>query len=91
MASTPSQPRRKAGHLPAERVGRQCDRTDAGIEARHVAAAGQEADAHPAAQPADAKRTRSVAALAGTSTSALLNVALWPGCSSDTGGDIDQL
>ena len=36
----------EAGHLPAEIVGGQGDRADAGVEPRHVAAAGQEADAH---------------------------------------------
>ena len=36
----------EAGHLPAEIVGRQHDRADAGVEPGHVAAAGEYSDPH---------------------------------------------
>ena len=36
----------EAGHLPAERVGREHDRADAGVEPGHIAAAGEDSDAH---------------------------------------------
>jgi hypothetical protein len=36
----------EADHLPAQIVGGQGDRTDAGIEPGHIAAAGQNSDLH---------------------------------------------
>jgi hypothetical protein len=67
----------EAGRAPAERGGGQGDRADAGVEARNVAAAGQQADAHRL-QPAERKSRCTLVAFGGTVSSALLKVALCP-------------